>query len=166
MQHHLQSDKRQQNGTEWNRGGMTLGKWNWVELGTGKVCPKKIDCKSKGACPRIPCLCPNPQERTDITSNAVACLTLRRGEAPTLCLAQPNGLGKQTEKNMRASGPAVCLRRCYGKENFTQSAGQVRHRTGSSARRGCLVIFNQTKPNKWSRRRASSPEIWRRIAPI
>ena len=64
----------------------------------------------------------NPQERIDITSNAVARLTLRRDEAPTLCLAQSNGLGKQTEKNMRANGPAVCLRRCYGKENLNQSA--------------------------------------------
>ena len=35
---------------ERNEIGMNVG----MKLGTGKVCPKKIDCKSKGACPRIP----------------------------------------------------------------------------------------------------------------
>ena len=46
-----------------------------------------------------------PQEQTDINSKAVARLTLPRGEAPTLCLAQPNGLGKQTEKKHEGQRP-------------------------------------------------------------
>ena len=31
-----------------------------------------------------------------------------RGEAPIICLAQPNGLGRLNESGVRAEGPAIC----------------------------------------------------------